>query len=87
MSNTPSLKTEFHTMQELVDAHERGEKLEPLDISVIPNYMGINLGSVEGMSWTRQTADDQLVSLTIHFLPATAEQLEEQERAIAGGVE
>jgi len=58
-------KTEFHTIDELVKDREKS----PLDISVIPNYMGINLVSVEGISWTKQ-ADGQLVSLTIHFMPA-----------------
>jgi hypothetical protein len=32
--------------------------------------MGINLCAIEGMTWTRQD-DGQLVSLTIHFQPAT----------------
>lgn len=41
----------------------------PLPLSVIPNYMGINLCSVDAISWTKQD-DGQLVSLTIHFLPA-----------------
>jgi hypothetical protein len=57
------MKTEFHSMEAELDTARW-----PLDPAVIPNYMGINLCSVEGMSWTRQ--DDQLVSLTIHFLPA-----------------
>jgi hypothetical protein len=42
----------------------------PLDISVIPNYMGINLCSTESVTWTQQ-ADGQLVSLTINFDPHT----------------
>lgn len=41
----------------------------PLDLSIIPNTMGINLCSVEAITWTKQE-DDQLVSLTIHFIPA-----------------
>lgn len=41
----------------------------PLPLSVIPNYMGINLCSVDAVSWVRQD-DGQLVSLTIHFIPA-----------------
>jgi hypothetical protein len=41
----------------------------PLPPSVIPNYMGINLCSVEGMSWQKRS-DGQLVNLTIHFIPA-----------------
>ena len=40
----------------------------PLPLNVIPNSMGINLCSVESLSWTKQ-ADDQLVSLTINFKP------------------
>lgn len=40
----------------------------PLPLSVIPNYMGINLCSVDSISWTEQE-DGQLVSLTIHFIP------------------
>lgn len=40
----------------------------PLPLSVIPNYMGINLCSVDSVSWTKQ-ADGQLVELTIRFIP------------------
>jgi hypothetical protein len=60
---TKPMKTEFHSMETELDTAQW-----PLDPAVIPNHMGINLCSVEGMSWTRQ--GDQLVSLTIHFLPA-----------------
>jgi len=42
----------------------------PLPINVIPNNIGINLVSVESISWTKQE-DGQLVSLTINFLPNT----------------
>lgn len=60
------MKTEFHTTREIID-----RRLEtPLDLANIPNGMGINLCSVEGMSWTRQD-DGQLVSLTIHFIPSS----------------
>jgi hypothetical protein len=41
----------------------------PLPLGVMPNQMGINLCSVEGMTWSR-LPDRQLVSLTIHFIPA-----------------
>ena len=51
------------TIQEIIDGAE-----SPLPIEVIPNYMGINLVSVEAISWTRQE-DGQLVNLTIHFIP------------------
>ena len=57
------MKTEMKTIQEIIDGAE-----SPLPIEVIPNYMGINLVSVEAISWTRQD-DNQLVNLTIHFIP------------------
>lgn len=59
------MKTEFHTIDEIIS----GRAASPLDPAVIPNHMGINLVSVEGVSWTRQR-DGQLVSLTVHFVPA-----------------
>lgn len=59
------MKTVFKTVREILD----NPKECPFDLSTIPNTMGINLCSVEGLSWTRQ-ADGQLVSLTIHFIPA-----------------
>ena len=40
----------------------------PLPLSVIPNYMGINLCSVDAISWQKQD-DGQLTNLTIHFIP------------------
>lgn len=49
----------------------------PLPMSVIPNNMGINLCSVDAISWQKQE-DGQLVNLTIHFIPATKEQIKEQ---------
>lgn len=58
------MKTTFKTVQELIDKNEDA----PLPLSVIPNYMGINLCSVEAISWQKQD-DGQLTSLTIHFIP------------------
>jgi hypothetical protein len=58
------MKTEFHSMRTELETAKW-----PLDPAVIPNHMGINLCSVEGMSWSRQE-DGQLVNLTIHFQPA-----------------
>lgn len=43
-------------------------KDSPIPLEVIPNHMGINLCSVEALTWTRRP-DGQLVNLTIHFLP------------------
>ena len=40
----------------------------PFPLEVIPNCMGINLCSVEALTWTKQP-DGQLVSVTIHFQP------------------
>ena len=40
----------------------------PLPLQVIPNYMGINLCSVESISWTKLN-DGQLVDITINFMP------------------
>ena len=40
----------------------------PLPIEVIPNNMGINLCSVDAISWQKQD-DGPLVNLSIHFLP------------------
>ena len=57
------MKTEMKTIQEIIDGADC-----PLPIETIPNYMGVNLCSVEAISWTRQD-DNQLVNLTIHFIP------------------
>ena len=62
------MKTTTKTVEELLET-----KKSPLPLEVIPNNMGINLCSVEALTWTRQD-DGQLVSLSIHFVPnATAE--------------
>jgi len=60
------MKTEFHKIADTGAAIS--DVNWPLDPSVIPNNMGINLCCVEGMSWTRQD-DGQLVNLTVHFIP------------------
>jgi len=46
----------------------KNDKESPLPLSVIPNYMGINLRSVDSLSWVRQE-DGQLISFTINFIP------------------
>ena len=58
------MKTITKTVTELIETKE-----SPLPLEVIPNNMGINLCSVDALTWTRQE-DGQLVSLTIHFVPA-----------------
>lgn len=57
------MKTTTKAIAELVKTDE-----SPLPLDVIPNNMGINLCSVDAITWTRQD-DGQLVSLTIHFIP------------------
>lgn len=59
------MKTITRTIDHLVRFSEDA----PIPLSVIPNYMGINLCSVESMTWTRQD-DGQMVSLTINFIPS-----------------
>ena len=58
------MKTYFKRIKDLVDDDTEC----PLSISVIPNYMGINLCSVDAISWQKQD-DGQLTNLTIHFIP------------------
>ena len=58
------MKTITKTVSDMITNNEDA----PLPMDVIPNNMGINLCSVEAMTWTKQD-DGQLVSLTIHFLP------------------
>lgn len=62
------MRTEFKRTAEIIEA-PRGTC--PLPLDVIPNHLGINLCSVEGVSWTKQS-DGQLVSVTIHFVPAAS---------------
>lgn len=50
------------------DIVDRGDEC-PLPLSVIPNYMGINLCAVDSVTWEEQ-ADGQLVSFTISFIPS-----------------
>jgi hypothetical protein len=65
------MKTYLKTVSELL-ADSEAEKTCPLPLSVIPNYMGINLCSVDAIGWQKQE-DNQLVSLTIYFTPETKE--------------
>ncbi len=51
------------TIKEIVDGAEC-----PLPVEVIPNFMGINLASVEGIEWFVRK-DGQLTKLTIVFKP------------------
>jgi hypothetical protein len=58
------MQTITKTVTELIETDE-----SPIDLSVIPNYMGINLCSVDSLTWTKQ-ADGQIVNMTINFIPS-----------------
>jgi hypothetical protein len=70
------MKTVFKTVNELVESKEC-----PLPLEVIPNYMGINLCSVDAVSWQKQS-DGQLTSLTIHFIPAEPTEVYKEEENV-----
>lgn len=57
------MKTHFKKIDELIETNE-----SPIPLEVIPNNMGINLCSVDAISWQKQD-DGQLTNLTIHFIP------------------
>jgi hypothetical protein len=57
--------TYFKKVKDIID----NEEVCPLPLHVIPNYMGINLCSVDSIEWDRRE-DGQLVNLTIHFIPS-----------------
>ena len=58
------METIFKKIDELIQNDEGC--LLPLE--VIPNNMGINLNSVDAISW-QKLPDGQLTNLTIHFIP------------------
>ena len=59
------MKTFKKSVDEIVDKKEDC----PLNLSVIPNHMGINLCRVDSVAWQKQD-DGQLTSLTVYFKPA-----------------
>jgi hypothetical protein len=59
------MKTKTISIIDIINEKEKS----PLPLEVIPNNMGINLCSVESITFTRQN-DGQLVSLTINFIPS-----------------
>jgi hypothetical protein len=61
------MKTFHKTVEELIGL-DKTKRRSPIPLDVIPNRMGINLCSVDSISWMAQE-DDQLVSVTIHFKP------------------
>ena len=63
------MKTTFKTIDELLE----NDGYCPLPLAAIPNNMGINLCSVQAISWQKQE-DGQLTNLTIHFIPSNEKQ-------------
>ncbi len=59
------MKTYHKTIKELIKTKD-----SPIPLEIIPNHMGINLCSVDSITWQRQS-DGQLVNLTINFIPAS----------------
>jgi hypothetical protein len=58
----------METIVKKVDELIKNNEACPLPLSVIPNYMGINLCSVDEVSWDKQE-NGELTTLTIRFIP------------------
>ena len=59
------MTTTFKTITELV---EDKSQYCPIPLSLFPDLMGINLNSVQSISWQKQD-DGQLTNISIHFIP------------------
>ena len=59
------MKTIFKKVSDIID----NDEYCPIPLKVIPDNMGINLCSVEAVSWQKQE-DGQLVKMSIYFNPA-----------------
>lgn len=53
----------YVSIDDIVDGKEKS----PIDVTVFPNLMGINLCSVQGIACQR--VDGQLTSMTVYFIP------------------
>ena len=79
--NEPDKQLEITTVHKrIAGAVDLDKEYFPLPLSVLPNHMGINLSSVEGMTWTK-LGDGQLVNLTVHFVPAQVDPHRRLDRA------
>jgi len=67
------MKTITKKISELIENNEEC----PLPLEVMPNHMGINLCSVDSITWTKQE-DGQLVMLAINFIPKKLNNMNEQ---------
>lgn len=69
MEETKAKVTRYRS---LIDDIINRKAKSPIDIMVIPNYMGINLCSVEAVTWNELDIGDgspQIINLTIEFKP------------------
>ena len=60
------MKTIFKRVSDIIENNEYC----PIPLEVIPNKMGINLCSVDSVSWQIQE-DGQLVNMSIYFNPVS----------------
>lgn len=68
-TNTKNMESNMKTYHKTIDDIVDNKEECPLPVKIIPDNMGINLCSVDSITWTKQD-DGQLVNLTIHFKPA-----------------
>jgi len=59
------METTFKKVSDIIE----NDEYCPIPLEVIPNNMGINLCSVEAVSWQKQE-DGQLINVSIYFNPA-----------------
>jgi hypothetical protein len=59
------METTYRTISDIIE----NDEYCPVPLEIIPNNMGINLNSVEAVSWQKQE-DGQLVNVSIYFNPA-----------------
>jgi hypothetical protein len=59
------METTYKTISDIIE----NDEYCPVPLEIIPNNMGINLNSVEAVSWQKQE-DGQLVNVSIYFNPA-----------------
>lgn len=59
------------TIEELIEDDD-----SPLPIEAIPNKMGINLCSVQGIECNTETTGGQVIDFTIRFIPASEDDVD-----------
>ena len=69
------IETKTMSIDELVKLEDEESDtgvFPPIPLGLFPNEMGINLCSVESITWTERD-DGQLLSVSIQFIPTTRE--------------